>query len=331
MPNKGVLSKDVRNRRAFLAVAPLLALAACRGKRAKRIAVVPKANSHVFWVSVHAGAAAAGQKFGVEVLWNGPAQETEYDRQMQIVDSMIAQRVDGLAVAATERKVLNRSLDRAAQLGIPVTVFDSGVDSNNYLSFIATNNYQAGQMGARELARLVRGQGKVAMVMNIPGSLSTVDRERGFDDVMKSEFPKIEVVARQFSMSDRSKGMAAAENILTAHADLGGIFASSEPSSTGAALALKSRSLSGKVKCVGFDASDNLIDDLNDASIQALVVQDPFKMGFEAVKTLVDKLNGITPPKQIDLPARVVTKADLDKPEIHELLYPDVKKYVGNS
>ena len=326
MLNRGVLS-----RRASAAALLLLALTACRGNRTKRIAVVPKANSHVFWVSVHAGAAAAGQKFGVEVLWNGPAQETEYDRQMQIVDSMIAQRVDGLAVAATERKVLNRSLDRAAQLGIPVTVFDSGVDSKNYLSFIATNNYQAGQMGARELARLVGGQGKVAMVMNIPGSLSTVDRERGFDDIMKSEFQKIVVVARQFSMSDRSKGMAAAENILTAHADLGGIFASSEPSSTGAALALKSRSLSGKVKCVGFDASDNLIDDLNDASIQALVVQDPFKMGFEAVKTLVDKLNGITPPKQIDLPARVVTKTDLDKPEVHELLYPDVKKYLGNS
>ena len=323
MLNKGVLTS-----RAALAVAALLLeLTACRGNRTKRIAVVPKANSHVFWVSVHAGAAAAGQKFGVEVLWNGPAQETEYDRQMQIVDSMIAQRVDGLAVAATERKVLNRSLDRAAELGIPVTVFDSGVDSTNYLSFIATNNYQGGQMAARELARLVGGKGKVAMVMNIPGSLSTVDRERGFDDVMKSEFPKIEVVARQFSMSDRSKGMAVAENILTAHADLNGIFASSEPSSTGAALALKSRGLSGKVKCVGFDASDNLIDDLKDGSIQSLVVQDPFRMGFEAVKTLVDKLNGITPPKQIDLPARVVAKDDLEKPEIHELLYPDVKRF----
>jgi ribose transport system substrate-binding protein len=298
----------VLNRRVLAGAALLLALTACRGNKTKRIAVVPKANSHEFWVSVHAGAAAAGQKFGVEVLWNGPAQETEYDRQMQIVDSMIAQRVDGLAVAATERKALNRSLDRAAELGIPVTVFDSGVDSTNYLSFIATNNYQGGQMGARELARLVGGKGKV-----------------------KSEFPKIEIVARQFSMSDRSKGMAAAENILTAHADLDGIFASSEPSSTGAALALKSRSLSGKVKCVGFDASDNLIDDLKDGTIQALVVQDPFRMGFEAVKTLVDKLNGITPPKQIDLPARVVTKPDLDKPEIHDLLYPDVKKYVGNT
>jgi len=85
------------------------------------------------------------------------------------------------------------------------------------------------------------------------------------------------------------------------------------------------------VKCIGFDASDNLIDDLKDGTIQALVVQDPFRMGFEAVKTLVDKLNGITPPKQIDLPARVVTKADLDKPEIHDLLYPNVKKYLGSS
>jgi len=326
-----VLNRSVLNRRAWVAAALLLALPACRGNRTKRIAVVPKANSHEFWVFVHTGAAAAGQKFGVEVLWNGPAQETEYDRQMQIVDSMIAQHVDGLAVAATERKALNRSLDRAAELGIPVTVFDSGVDSTNYLSFIATNNYQGGQMAARELARLVGSKGKVAMIMNAPGSLSTMDRERGFEDVIKSEFSKIEIVARQFSMSDRSKGMAAAENILTAHADLDGIFASSEPSSTGAALALKSRGLSSKVKCVGFDASDDLIDYLKGGTIQALVVQDPFRMGFEAVKTLVDKLNGITPSKQIDLPARVVTKDDLDKPEVRELLHPDVKKYLGGT
>src|SRR4030081_3349862 len=154
----GVLNRRVLNRRAWIA-GLLLALPACRSNRAKRIAVVPKANSHEFWVFVHAGAAAAGQKFGVEVLWNGPAQETEYDRQMQIVDSMIAQHVYGLAVAATERKALNRSLDRAAELGVPVTVFDSGVDSTNYLSFIATNNYQGGQMAARELARLVGGKG----------------------------------------------------------------------------------------------------------------------------------------------------------------------------
>jgi ribose transport system substrate-binding protein len=307
----------------------LLLLSACQTSKKRRIAVVPKGTSHVFWLTVRAGAEAAGQKFGVDVLWNGPPLETEYDRQMQIVDSMIAQHVDGLAVAAAERKALNRSLDRAAEIGIPVTVFDSGVDSTNYMTFLATDNYEAGRMGARELARLVGGKGSVAMLMHAPGSASTMDRERGFDDVMKTEFPKIQVVARQFGMSDRSKAMGAAENILTAHPGLNGIFASSEPSSIGVALALKSRGLSGKVKFVSFDSSDTLIEDLKGGTIDAMVVQDPFKMGFEAVKTLVDKLNGASPPKRMDLPARVIHKAELDQPDVHELLYPDVKKYGG--
>jgi ribose transport system substrate-binding protein len=319
----------VRNRLAAAlaaaVTASVLLTGACNSSKKRRIAVVPKATSHIFWLTVQSGAEAAGQKLGVDVIWNGPPAETEYDRQMQIVDSMIAQHVDGLAVAAAERNALNRSLDRAAQLGIPVTVFDSGVDSTNYMTFLATDNYEAGKMGARELARLVGAKGTVAMVMHAPGSASTMDRERGFDDVMKAEFPQINVVARQFGMSDRSQAMGAAENILTAHPDLNGIFASSEPSSIGASLALKSRGLSGKVKFVSFDSSDSLIEDLKGGTIDAMVVQDPFKMGFEAVKTLVDKLNGATPPKRIDLPARVVHKADLDKPDVHQLLYPGVK------
>ena len=317
----------MRSKLAAALVSLLLLLSACQTSKKRRIAVVPKGTSHVFWLTVRAGAEAAGQKYGVDVIWNGPPLETEYDRQMQIVDSMIAQHVDGLAVAAAERKALNRSLDRAAEIGIPVTVFDSGVDSTNYMTFLATDNYEAGRMGARELARLVGGKGSVAMLMHAPGSASTMDRERGFDDVMKTEFPKIQVVARQFGMSDRSKAMGAAENILTAHPGLNGIFASSEPSSIGVALALKSRGLSGKVKFVSFDSSDTLIEDLKGGTIDAMVVQDPFKMGFEAVKTLVDKLNGASPPKRMDLPARVVHKAELDQPDVHALLYPDVKKF----
>ena len=328
MTAAGVLSKRLRRKGLLLAAA--LVLTACSRSTTKRIAVVPKANSHEFWVAVHAGAAAAGQKFGVEILWNGPALETEYDRQMQIVDSMLSQHVDGLAVAAAERNALNRSLDRAAQLGIPVTVFDSGVDSAKYMTFVATNNYQAGQLAAREMGTLADGKGKIAMVMNAPGSASTMDRERGFEETIKSEFPQIEIVVRQFSMAARSKAIEAAENMLTAHPDLAGIFASSEPGSAGAALALKSRGLAGKLKLVGFDASEDLIADLRGGTVSALVVQDPFQMGFQAVKTLVDKLHGSTPPKQVDLPARLVHKADLDKREIHELLYPDVKKYSGS-
>ena len=318
-----------RRRAAALLLLPALGTTAgCKRGDRKIIAVVPKATSHLFWQSVQAGAVAAGRDYNVEVLWNGPAQETEYSRQIQIVDSMIARRVDGIAVAASDRTALNASLDRAAAAKIPVTIFDSGVDSSSYMTFVATNNYLAGQMAAQKMAELLRGKGKVAILMHAPGSYSTMERERGFDDVLKKQFPRIVVVARLYGMSDRAKAMGAAENMLTAHPDLNGMFASSEPSSVGAALALKGRGLSGKVRLVGFDASEGLVGDLKGGTIDALVVQDPFKIGYEAVRTLVDKLQGQTPPRQMDLNAIVVTNENADQPEIRSVLFPDVKKYL---
>lgn len=309
---------------AVLALA-LLAMS-CQGSRMKTIAVVPKATSHLFWLSVQAGAMAAGKELGVEVLWNGPAQETEYDRQIQIVDSMIARRVDGIAVAAAERKALVQSIERAASLGIPVTVFDSGVDTTNYLTFIATDNHEAGRLAARELAKLLNQKGRIAMLMHTPGSASTMDRERGFEEAIAKEFPDIHIVARQYGLSDRAKAMGATENILTAHPDLEGLFASSEPSSVGASLAIKARGLGGKLKFVAFDSSEGMIEDLKAGVINAMVVQDPYKMGFDAVRSLVDKLHGKTPPKRVDLPAQVIEKQDLDKDDVKKLLDPTVVK-----
>jgi len=200
------------------------------------------------------------------------------------------------------------------------------------MTFLATNNFEAGQMAARKLASLVNGKGKIAMIMHAPGSKSTMDREAGFEDVIGREFPGIQIVARQYSMSERSKAMAATENFLTAQPDLAGLFSSAEPGSVGGGLALKSRRMAGKIKYVAFDASEDLVADLKDGSISALVAQDPFRMGYQAVKTLVDKLHGANPPKTIDLSATVITAGDLEKPEIKTLLFPDVKKYLnGNS
>ncbi|MCU1259950.1 MAG: hypothetical protein JWO80_2835 [Bryobacterales bacterium] len=311
-----------------VASAVVLAFAGCRGAKQREVAVVPKGTSSVFWQSVHAGAVAAGQEFHVQILWSGPQSETEYSRQIEIVDSMIARHVDGMAVAAADRKALDHSLDRAARENIPVTVFDSGVDSKNYMTFLATDNYAAGQMAGHKLGELLGSKGKVAMVMHAPGSFSTMDRERGFEDALKKEFPDMSIVARQFTGGDRAKALGVAENILAAHPEIAGIFASSEPSSIGAAQALKSRGLAGGVKLVAFDSTDSLIEDLKAGVIQALVVQDPFKMGYEAVRTLSDKLDGKTPPNRVDLSAAVVTSADLDKPAIHALLFPDLKKYL---
>src|SRR5205823_3554626 len=156
-----------------------------------------------------------------------------------------------------------------------------------------------------------------------------MDRESGFKDAVAKEFPALRIAAQQYSMSDRAKGMAVTENILTAHPQLDGLFASSEPSSVGTSQAVKSRGLVGKIKFVGFDSSEGLVEDLKAGVIDALVAQDPFKMGFEAVRAVTDKLNGKTPEKKIDLSGAVITRADLDKPEIKALLHPDLEKYLG--
>ncbi|MDX2268701.1 MAG: substrate-binding domain-containing protein [Bryobacter sp.] len=300
-------------------------MSGCEQNKQRVIGVVPKATSHIFWVAVEKGARTAGQDLGVKVEWNGAASETDYARQIQIVDSMINRKVDGLAVAAAERKALVASVDRAMAQGIPVTVFDSGLDSEDYTSFVATDNYEGGKQAARAMGKLLGGKGKVAIVMHMPGSVSTMDRERGFREALAAEFPGITVVAEQFGMSDRAKSRAAAENMLTANTEINGIFGSTEPSSVGASLAVKSRGLAGKVKVVAFDASDSLVEDLEKGAVSAIVVQDPFKIGYEAVRTLVDKLNGKTPARRMDLPAVVIFQVDAAKPENQKLLHPELK------
>lgn len=314
----------------LLVAASLLAVASlgtgCNRQKQRRIAVIPKGTAHVFWQSVHAGAVAAGKEFHAEILWDGPPNETDYSRQLEIFDSMLNRHVDGVVVAAADKTTLNASLARALRENVPVVVFDSGVDSTDYVTFVATNNFEAGQMGARKLAQLLGGKGSVAMIDHAPGSASTMDRERGFKDVMSREFPGVEIVAEQYSMSDRAKGMAATENILTAHPRLDGVFASSEPSSVGAAQAIKSRGLAGKIRFVAFDSSEGLVEDLSGGVIDALVAQDPFKIGYEGVRAVTEKLDGKTPAKKMDLSATVITKADLERPEIKKLLHPDLEK-----
>ena len=283
----------------------LLLICGCGRGKERTIAVVPKGTSHVFWLSVEAGARAAGKDFHATILWSGPQQETEYTRQIEIVDSMIARHVDGLAVAAADRKLLTASLERAEREKIPVTVFDSGVDSDKYMTFVATNNRAAGALAAQKMGELLGGKGAVAIMAHAPGSYSTMDREQGFTDALAKQFPHVKIVATQFSMADPARGMAAAENILTANPGLSGIFASSEPSSVGTARAIRSRGLAGKVKLVAFDSTEGLKADERDGVIQALVVQDPFKIGYEAVRSLCTKLDGGQPPKRVDLSARI--------------------------
>jgi ribose transport system substrate-binding protein len=297
-------------------------LSACHGRRQRLIGVVPKATSHLFFLAVHAGVKRAASESNVEVLWNGPNEETDHARQIQIVDSLVARRVDAMAISATDERALSGPVQRAIDAGIPVTIFDSGVEVKGYIAWVATDNHGAGCTAARLIAELCGKRGDAGMVMHKPGGTSTGLRERGFDETMRVEFPEMRIVARQYGMADPAKARAAAENMLTAHPNLNGIFASSEASSLGSMQAIAGRGRSGKTKLVTFDTSDSHIEALRNGTIDAMLVQDSFRMGHEAVRTLVVKLDGGTPLARLDIPARIVRNQDLGSTDVQALLKP---------
>lgn len=288
----------------------ILPLAGCRPLGARRIGVVPKATAHLFFVSVHEGVKRAAAEFQTEVIWNGPSDETDSSRQIQIVDALIAQRVDGIVISATDDRALVAPLERARKAGIPLVIFDSAVAMQDYVSFIATDNEGAGQLAARRLTDLMGGKGDVAMVMQKPGGASTGLRERGFEEALTQQFSGMRIVARQYSMGDRAKARAVAENILTAHPTLAGVFASSEASSIGSIQALRARGLSGKVRLVAFDDSEMHREGLKDGTVDLMLVQEPSRLGYEAVKAMVEHLRGGKPGRRMDLPVREISRSE---------------------
>jgi ribose transport system substrate-binding protein len=304
----------------------LLATGACSRQEKKRIAVIPKGRAHLFWQSIHAGAEAGAHDAGVEIIWNGPASETDFTGQLQIIEAMINQQVDAICLAPIDKTVMANVVDRAAREEIPVIIFDSGIDTKTFVAQVATDNYHAGELAAEYLGNLLKGKGRVAILGVQPGAASTMEREQGFEDAIKKHFPAIQIVDKRYGWADFAKSLAVAENMLTAHGNLEGMFASNESSAVGATQALKGRK--STTKLVGFDWSPTLIEDLRAGVIEALVVQDPFKMGYQAVKTAVEAIDGKPVEKMQNLPPLVVTRENLDDPLVQKQLNPPLDKYL---
>jgi len=312
-----------------VALPTLLAfIPACNKRTRPLYAIIPKGQAHLFWQTVHAGAAAAAAEAGVDIDWNGPAVETDFSRQIAITDDFINRHVDGILLAPTDKDALVPAIHRAAQAGIPVSIFDSAASTEEFISFVATDNYGGGVMAARRLAEILHGKGNVAMIAVVPGGASTLAREKGFTDTLEKEFPDIKLVAQQYGMSDRARSLAVSEDILTAHPGLDGMFASNESSTIGAAQAIKERGLTGKVKLVGFDSSPSLNDDLRAGIIDSLVLQDPFQIGYQGLQTLLDHHTGKTVAKTVALPPVLVTHDNMNEPKMQQLLNPDITRYL---
>lgn len=293
-----------------------------------KIAVIPKGTTHEFWKSVHAGAQDAAKEENADIIWKGPLREDDRDSQIKVVEDFETAKVSGIVLAPLDDTALRTPVAEAVKSGIPVVIIDSALKSQDYTSFVATDNLKGGELAGKRLVDLLGGKGKVVMMRYQEGSASTHDREEGFLSAVKAA-PGIQVISsNQYGGATTESAQKTGENLLTPYkkADgsitIDGIFCPNESTTFGMLRVLQDGGLAGKVKFVGFDSSPKLVDGLKSGQINGLVIQNPYKMGYLGVKTLIQSLKGGKVEKRIDTGVNLVTKENMDSPDMKKLLVP---------
>ena len=324
-----------------VAIALLLFAAACSRSRtstdpsALTIAVIPKGTSHAFWQSIHAGAAKAGKELGVTIVWRGPLREDERESQISEVERFVTSRVSGMVLAPLDEVALAQPVADAKRNNIPVVVIDSGLKGNDYVSFVATDNRLAGRLAGEQLATLLHDKGRVVLLRYAEGSDSTLQREAGFLEAVQAR-PGLQVVsANQYGGADVEGAYKKSEALLSGlkradgTLDVDGIFTPNESTTLAMMRVLVDNGWSGKVKFIGFDASESLLTGMRDGHLDAVVVQEPVKMGYLGVKTVVAHIHGEKVEPRIDTGVRLVSREHMDDADVQELLHPDLKRWLN--
>jgi ribose transport system substrate-binding protein len=321
-----------RTARAALALALVGLLGVIRGGETKplRIAVIPKGTTHVFWKSIHAGALKAGRELHAEVIWQGPQKEDDRKLQIEVVQNFISRKVDAIVLAPLDDVALVKPVKTAMAKGIKVVIIDSGLATDDYVCFAATDNLLGGKLAAQRLAEVMGGKGKALMLRYAEGSASTMQREQGFLDGMREAAPGIELVStNQYGGVTTESAFQASQNLLTKYGDeVTGIFCPNESTTFGMLRALQTAGKAGKIQFVGFDASEPLVAGLRNHEIAGLTVQNPFKMGETGVRVAVAAVRGETVEKRLDTGVVMVTPETMDQPEIKDLLNPDLERWL---
>jgi ribose transport system substrate-binding protein len=227
--------------------------AAKGGAKTKKwqVMVIPKGTTHEFWQSVHAGASKAAEELGnVEIIWNGPAREDDRKAQIELVQTAIAKGVDGIVLAPLDARALVEPVEQAIAKGIAVVIIDSALESDKISSFVATDNYHGGVLAAQRLGQLLKGEGKIILMRYAVGSASTDDRERGFVDTMKKEFPKVVFISDdQYAGATSDLAQKKALDLLTRfQGQFDGVFCPNESSAVGMLRALEQNGMLARRK-----------------------------------------------------------------------------------
>jgi ribose transport system substrate-binding protein len=298
------------------------------------IAVIPKGTSHVFWQSIHAGAARAAQELDVDIIWRGPLREDDRASQVAEVEGFVTRGVSGIVLAPLDDAALVGPVSEAADADIPVVIIDSALKGDDYISFVATDNRKGGRMAAEALAKLLPKGGKVALIRYAEGSASTNDREEGFLEEI-GKHAGIQVVSSNlYGGADVEGAYKKSEAMLhrfrkaNGSIDVDGIFAPNESTTLAMLRVLQDGGWAGKVKFIGFDSSDTLVKGLSDGHIDGLILQDPVKMGYLGVKTMVEHLKGRSVEERIDTGVQLITRDRMQDPASKELLQPDLSRWL---
>ena len=296
--------------------------------RGYTIAVIPMGTTHEYWKLIHAGALKAQAEFqkngvAVEIIWKGPLREDDRDQQVQVVENFIGRRVSGIVLAPLDAHALVAPVEQAVRAGIPVAIVDSGLNSTAPISVISTDNRAGGRLAARRLGTLLNGKGNVILLRVQVGAASAEQREEGFLTELAASFHAIKVLSyNQHCGATRDTALAASQNLLNRYrTQVDGIFTPNESTTAGMLLALNNIGLGGgKVRLIGFANSQKFVEALQHQDLQGLILQDPVKMGYLGVKTIVESLQGKKVSPAVDTGVVLATAENLKDPTVAALL-----------
>jgi len=293
------------------------------------IPIIVKDTTSNFWQIVLAGARKAGQDLNVNVPELGAQSESDINGQISILENAVSGNPAGIVIAPTQFAALGKPIDEAAKK-VKIVGIDSAADSQAFISFLTTDNVQGGRVAADGLAAAItakygKAEGDVALITSIPGVGSLDQRAKGFKEELAAKYPGLKLVADKVADGMATTGLNIMTDLITANPNLRGVFASNLIMGQGAGQAVAENKVADKIKLVAFDSDDKLVGFLKDGTIAALIVQDPYRMGYEGVKTALAASKGDKVEAKVDTGVNLITKENMDSPRSQELLNPKVK------
>ncbi|MCZ8177886.1 substrate-binding domain-containing protein [Rhizobium sp. CRIBSB] len=292
------------------------------------IPIIVKDTTSFYWQIVLAGARQAGKDLGVNVPELGAQSESDINGQISILENAVAGKPAAVVISPTEFKALGKPIDEAAK-SVPIIGIDSGADSKAFTSFLTTDNVQGGRIAADGLVAAIKAatgkeEGEVAIITSLPGVGSLDQRREGFLDQLKTKYPGIKVTVDKFADGQATTGLNIMTDLITANPNLVGVFASNLIMAQGVGQAIAENKLGDKIKVIGFDSDEKTVGFLKEGVLAGLVVQDPYRMGYDGVKTALAVSKGEKVETFVDTGANLVTQANMADPKIDALLNPKV-------